>query len=410
MTVHDLWHLKPREDPVTGKMIHPPSKRYGRGKRWRVTWTDPNNPAKELTDHFDKKTDAIAKDKIVGASIIQGQYVDSVAAKQLVRDCLDKWRLQRLHDLQTADTVERFFRNHVIDEPLGQMPRGSVRSSDIQAWVSGRSKVLAGSTIVNVGYMWLKAAFSTWHDDGDIGRNPCTRRISLPSSKVKDRYIPTPAEVHRLNDAVADCYKPIPLVAAGCGLRPSEIFGLERKHLNFLRREIIVEQQVKRTKELGCYIGKPKTATSTRVVEMSEGMAAELSKHLKAHPPKTVRMFDRRDPRPSHHVERDVELVFTSSLDRPIYNALWSAMWGRAVKRAKIGGHLGLHGLRHYFATLLIHNGASVKTVQLALGHATPTITLDTYLHDWPDLINKTRDIVEAGLFGPDDEDEEASG
>ena len=49
-------------------------------------------------------------------------------------------------------------------------------------------------------------------------------------------------------------------------------------------------------------------------------------------------------------------------------------------------------------ATLLIHNGASVKTVQLALGHATPTITLDTYVGEWPEAYEKTRTIVDGAL------------
>ena len=46
---------------------------------------------------------------------------------------------------------------------------------------------------------------------------------------------------------------------------------------------------------------------------------------------------------------------------------------------------VGLHCLRHYFATLLIHNGASAETVQPALGHAPPTITLGTYVGEWPE-------------------------
>jgi hypothetical protein len=56
--------------------------------------------------------------------------------------------------------------------------------------------------------------------------------------------------------------------------------------------------------------------------------------------------------------------------------------WGLATLRAE-GGHLEGNGpafpaplLRH----AAFHSGASVKRVQLALGHATPTITLNTYV------------------------------
>ena len=66
----------------------------------------------------------------------------------------------------------------------------------------------------------------------------------------------------------------------------------------------------------------------------------------------------------------------------------------------KVTAGFGLHGLRHYFATLLIHNGAAVKTVQLALGHSSPMITLNTYAHEWPDSLDRTRNIVDAA-FSP---------
>jgi site-specific recombinase XerD len=58
----------------------------------------------------------------------------------------------------------------------------------------------------------------------------------------------------------------------------------------------------------------------------------------------------------------------------------------------------GLHSLRHFFATSLIHRGASVKTVQLALGHSKPSITLDTYTHEWPDVTERTRTLMEDAL------------
>jgi hypothetical protein len=59
---------------------------------------------------------------------------------------------------------------------------------------------------------------------------------------------------------------------------------------------------------------------------------------------------------------------------------------------------VGPHSFRHYFATRLIHQGASVKRVQLALGHATPTITLNTYLGEWPDTDQETSAIMDAAL------------
>jgi integrase len=62
----------------------------------------------------------------------------------------------------------------------------------------------------------------------------------------------------------------------------------------------------------------------------------------------------------------------------------------------------GFHGLSHYYATLLIHAGATVKTVQLALGHSTPTVTLNEYVHEWPDVLDRTRSLVDRALGKPE--------
>jgi integrase len=39
------------------------------------------------------------------------------------------------------------------------------------------------------------------------------------------------------------------------------------------------------------------------------------------------------------------------------------------------------HGLRHTHATLLLKSGVPVHVVSARLGHAKPSITLDTYCH-----------------------------
>jgi integrase len=57
--------------------------------------------------------------------------------------------------------------------------------------------------------------------------------------------------------------------------------------------------------------------------------------------------------------------------------------------------------LRHYYASLLIRHGESVKVVQARLGHASAAETLDTYSHLWPDSDDRTRDAIDA-LLGVD--------
>jgi integrase len=49
---------------------------------------------------------------------------------------------------------------------------------------------------------------------------------------------------------------------------------------------------------------------------------------------------------------------------------------------------LRLYDLRHTAASLMIRQGASLKAVQRQLGHATASITLDTYGHLFPDELD----------------------
>ena len=61
----------------------------------------------------------------------------------------------------------------------------------------------------------------------------------------------------------------------------------------------------------------------------------------------------------------------------------------------------GFHAIRHYYASLLIRHGESVKVVQSRLGHASAKETLDTYGHLWPDSDDRTRQAVDLVLSRP---------
>jgi integrase len=68
------------------------------------------------------------------------------------------------------------------------------------------------------------------------------------------------------------------------------------------------------------------------------------------------------------------------------------------VKAAGLPLRFGSRDLRHYFATMLIFGGTNVKSVQLAMWHTTPTITLITYVGYWPDAVDQTRTLVDSAL------------
>ncbi len=124
-----------------------------------------------------------------------------------------------------------------------------------------------------------------------------------------------------------------------------------------------------------------------------------LAEHMKHFLPEAVEIEDRTDP--LKPVTRVADLLFATTTGKAVRRSSWSGAWAPAVSRCGLVAGFGVHGLRHYYATLLIHGGASVKTVQLALGHSSPTITLDTYTHEWPDALDRTRNLVDAALGEP---------
>jgi integrase len=67
----------------------------------------------------------------------------------------------------------------------------------------------------------------------------------------------------------------------------------------------------------------------------------------------------------------------------------------RSIRKGWSGWGVTLHGLRHYYASGLIAAGCDV-TVQHALGHSSPTITLNIYSYLWPKAEDRTRYAADA--------------
>ena len=66
--------------------------------------------------------------------------------------------------------------------------------------------------------------------------------------------------------------------------------------------------------------------------------------------------------------------------------------------KARHGYEFRFHDLRHTHASLLLAQGAHVKVVQERLGHASVTMTMDTYSHLLPGVQEAAVDIFDAAM------------
>jgi integrase len=91
-------------------------------------------------------------------------------------------------------------------------------------------------------------------------------------------------------------------------------------------------------------------------------------------------------------------LVFTNTFGRPLRRNTVGRMWRLAALQASLPEWARFHDLRHFYASLLISRGCSVKAVQKRLGDQSAKETLDTYAHLWPDSDDETRNAVDQVL------------
>jgi len=395
MAVYDRWHKsRPRPgEPVCREHGKVPTAEHGIGDQWQVRTRDETGTQRKK--NFARKANATSFDAELRSRLDRGTSLDLAAGRQKVSTYAAARRESLAVRPSTAERLERVFRLHVDEQPLGQMPIVSVRQSHIRAWVRDRSAVLARSTLEA---LWsdLASMFSAAVLDRVIGVSPCTG-VRLPAEAVKkDRFVPSAGTVQAVIAALPSRYQAIGWLAAGCGWRRNEILGAELGTFNFLRHTAEVQQQLLALAGKPMCLAPPKTPTSFRINELPDVAALALARHLEQFPVQPHIIWDHTDPRKP--VQRPADLVFTAKTGGPLHPATWAGIWRKAADRAGIPKGTGVHCLRHYYATLLIHEGRTVKAVQLAMGHATPMITLNTYAGYWPEEAGSTRSIIDAAL------------
>ena len=74
------------------------------------------------------------------------------------------------------------------------------------------------------------------------------------------------------------------------------------------------------------------------------------------------------------------DYVFTEPDGGPTHPESITNRWDAAVKRSGLR-RVRFHDVRHAHASLLAHVGVDMVTISKRLGHSTPTLTMNLYVH-----------------------------
>jgi integrase len=343
--------------------------------QWRARYRD--DAGKEHARHFARKLDARRWLDEVTTAVVTGQYVDPRSGRITFRQYAEQWRSGQVHRPSTQAYIERQLRRHAYTV-FGDRPMSSIKPSEIQIWTKRLTERLAPST-VGIVHGIVSGIFRAAVRDRVIMHNPCDG-TKLPKV-TKSRVEPLATEVVlALADAVPDRYRALVILSGGSGMRQGECFGLTVDRIDFLRRTVLVDRQLVTISGRPPFLAPPKTAASVRSIPLPTVVVDALAAHLAAYPP------------------LEDGFVFVTDAGRPIRRTALGDVWRAAVKAAGAPVGTGFHELRHYYASLLIRHGESVKVVQARLGHASAGETLDTYSHLWPDSDDRTRTAVDSVL------------
>ena len=257
-------------------------------------------------------------------------------------------------------------------------------------------KPLAPTTI-GVVHAILYSVFAAAVLDRKIKANPC-EATKLPKDDKDRQVVPMSTEqMRKLAAGVPPELRAMIILGAGTGLRQSEALGLTVDRIDFLRKTLRVDRQLLAVPGEGPRLAPPKTRASIRTIPLPQVVVDALAEHLAAYPvDKTGDLagliFTRAWPLPDGSVLRE-----------PWTRQRFGHVWRPIARDVALEPRTGFHALRHYYASLLIRHGESVKTVQARLGHASATETLDTYSHLWPDSDDRTREAVDSVLKNPAD-------
>jgi integrase len=349
-------------------------KKQGQGRpRWRARYRDPSG--RERSKSFARKADAERFLVSVEDAKLRGAYVDPAAGKIAFSEWAERWFNTTA---ALRHTTRRDYRKLLDQQVLPAFASYSLAGIDALAVREWLAEMVAGGLSARrarKAHAVLRQVLTSAVEGGRLARNVAAG-MKLPKVQRAEMHFLDAGQVEALAEAIDARYAALIWFAAYSGLRPSELTALRVGRLDLLRGTARVVEAAPEV-DGRLHWGGVKTHEA-RTVRLPRSIAEELGAYLAARP---------RDPE---------ALVFTAPLGGPLRPHTWvKGFFKPAVRAAGLPEGLRLYDLRHTCASLLIAQGASVKAVQAQLGHATASITLDTYGHLFPSEMEALADRLE---------------
>lgn len=343
---------------------------------WRARYRD--EEGREHARHFSRKIDGQRWLDQVTTAVHTGAYVDPRAGRVTLETFYADWAARQVWAPNTA----RAMKVALDCCTFRDVELSKVRRSHVETWVKtmstdggGERRPLAASTI-RTRVANVRAVLRGAVHDRHLASNPADG-VTLPRTRRAEQQmtIPTPEAVGAILRASEDWYAPFVALCAFAGLRIGEASAVRLSDVDFMRRQLHVQRQVQRIN--GQLVLSPPKAGSERTVHMPDALVEILARHVS-----------------ETGVHGDDGWLFIGDPGLPPSTEAMRYRWGTVPGTDGVK----VHDLRHFFASGLIAAGCSVATVQKALGHSSPSITLDKYTHLWPTAADETRAAV-AGIM-----------
>jgi integrase len=334
------------------------------GTSYRARYRGPDG--KERSMSFSRQVDAdrwLVEQK---AKVLARSWIDPADGKKPFEECAAEFMVSKVNlKPKTRASYDSLLKSRIIPT-FGTMQIGQITVQHVDDWVAAlHAEKLSPSRIRQaynlVGAIFKRAVRLRYRLD-----SPCTCE-ELPTFATPPRTALNTDQVERLVEQFEEAQaRLIVEVLAWTGIRIGEALALRRDDCLLDQRRLIVDESLA---EVNGHLlfGDTKSHRSRKVV-VPDSLADVLGDHL------------------ANNVGDDPEaLLFTVDDGDPIrYSNFRRQFWVPAVNQACLG-KLTMHELRHTYASIAASHGASVKMVQIQLGHADPALTLRLYQHLFPD-------------------------